>query len=278
MTITDSKEVGLAIGQILGSQLFGFEDLHYGYWTPDLAVTIGNFKVAQERYSRFLISQIPPSVKSILDVGAGSGTQAERLLNLGFQVDCVSPSRYLAQKIQERLKDRVALFTRPIEECSFERRYDLILFSESFQYVNMGRALAVATHALSPGGFVLISDFFKKCAAPEGPLGGGHIWPEFEQTIVRAGLTRISDLDITGETAPTMEMFGTVLTATARPVRDLVCGFIQHRHPGLYRFLAWKFKERFRKLENKYFAGALTASSFKQYKTYRTLLYQKTDC
>ncbi|MBI1862397.1 MAG: class I SAM-dependent methyltransferase [Deltaproteobacteria bacterium] len=275
MEVVDSKDVGLAIGQILGAELFGFEDLHYGLWTDSLAPTLRNFAEAQERYSLFLLNRIPPGVKTILDVGAGSGKQAERLIARGYNVDCVSPSLYLSAKIQERLGEKVTLYPSTIESCEPDRKYDLVLFSESFQYVNMELALKKAISVLNPGGHILISDFFKKTAGPEGPLGGGHFIGEFRGLLERLPMTLVSDQDITTETAPTMGMFGQLLDTTARPVKDIICRFIESRHPSLYKFLAWKFRIRFAKLDSKYFQGTLTAESFSQYKTYRLLLLQK---
>lgn len=272
--ITDSKEVGLAIAQILGSELFGFEDLHYGYWTPDLPISLKNFARAQENYSDEILESIPTGVRRVLDVGAGSGMQAERLLKKGYQVDCVSPSAYLAKKIQERLGSQVHVYPLPIEQCTFTTHYDLVLFSESFQYVNMKSALAVAVKSLSPGGYILISDFFRRASGPEGPLGGGHLWSEFQTILADFPLSCLRDRDITNETAPTMGMFGELLDFTARPVKDLICHFIEHRHPSLYKFLAWKFRERFHKIQGKYFSGQLSTENFCRYKTYHLMLYR----
>jgi len=40
-----SRELGLVLAQ----QLLDVEDLHYGLWDPDLALTIGNITLAQQR-------------------------------------------------------------------------------------------------------------------------------------------------------------------------------------------------------------------------------------
>lgn len=279
MEISDSKEVGLAVGQILGSQLFGFDDLHYGYWSEDLPVNIRNFGRAQELYSQMILETIPSGVKTILDVGAGSGKQAERLINHGYHVDCVSPSDYLAERITKRLGNQTTTFHCKIEDFSTDKKYDLVLFSESFQYVDITKTLPKVCEALTPNGYLLICDFFKKNQGTEGPLGGGHFYGEFTDKVARFPLREIKNDDVTDKTAPTMGMFGQILDTTAKPVKDLVGKFIRSRHPTLYQFLMWKFKDRFERLNLKYFRGQLSTETFKEYKTYRLLLFQKlTDC
>lgn len=279
MNIADSKEVGLAIGQILGSKLFGFDDLHYGYWPHDLPVHIRNFARAQELYSDWMIGQIPSRVKRILDVGAGSGTLAQRLLEQRYSVDCVSPSYYLSQRIRERLGHRVEVFDTRIENFKGSQKYDLILFGESFQYVDMKKALRVAMASTTPFGHILICDFFRKSKKSEGPLGGGHEFDEFKKVISVLPLMIVQETDITNETAPTMDMFNQILNDAAKPVRDLICGFIRSRHPTLFQFLTWKFRSRLEKIRFKYFEGHLSAANFRLYKTYRCLLLQKSaDC
>ncbi|NJM94843.1 MAG: hypothetical protein HC842_09440 [Cytophagales bacterium] len=69
----DSKEVGLELGLVLFKFFLKSEYLHYGYFSDGLPIDIQNLKTAQERYTDLLMSQIPATAKSILDVGCGSG-------------------------------------------------------------------------------------------------------------------------------------------------------------------------------------------------------------
>ena len=91
------------LGLILGAKLLKTDDLHYGFWNGGMEVTFANLGAAQEAYTEFLIGRIPAGVKSVLDVGCGTGALAKRLLERGYRVECVTPSDTLADLAVERL-------------------------------------------------------------------------------------------------------------------------------------------------------------------------------
>ena len=129
------KEVGLDIGLAFSKHFYKTEYLHYGYWPEELSVEPANVFQAQENYANFLLKNIPEGVNSILDVGCGSGKFAEKMLDAGYLVDCVSPSPNLTKHVRNRLGDRAEIFESCFEDVRTEKRYDLILCSESFQYL-----------------------------------------------------------------------------------------------------------------------------------------------
>jgi SAM-dependent methyltransferase len=271
----DSKELGLVFGAIWGQHLFKIEDLHYGYWTPDLPVDYFNLGRAQANYSQFLISHLPAGIKTILDVGCGIGTLARNLLNLGYQVDCVSPSPLLTQEARKKLKNGCQIFECGYEELETPNRYDLVLFSESFQYVKMEKAFPQTLRFLREGGYLLISDFFKTDAKGKSALHGGHRLSKFYRLISRYPFQLIQDLDITNQTAPTLTLYHEMLTQVGLPTRDLLWYLLNNNYPRLARLLQWKYREKIEKLNHKYFSGERDAAHFAIFKSYRHLLYQK---
>lgn len=275
MDLADSKEVGLAVGHLLGKHIFQFEELHYGLWDEGLEVKIANYAKAQARYSQHLISHIPDGVQKILDVGSGTGELAQRLITKGYQVTCVSPSTFLTEQVRRRLKDDVMILQDKFESIPESQTYDLLCFSESFQYVDPKLSLPKAARMLVTGGYLLISDFFKRSIA-ESPLGGGHLLSDFNEWMKPLPFEIVLDKDITAQTAPTMQMFGDLLNDVGVPLRDLVCGFIKTRHPQISRLIAWKFRQRFEKINRKFFSSTLNGESFTRHKSYRFLLYRKT--
>ena len=191
MTVkVDSKEVGLVAGLNLFNFFLGTRDLHYGLWQEDLEVCIQNLPEAQRRYSDFLIDHIPEGVKRILDVGCGAGGVARELLARGYQVEGVSPSPLLSDAAQQQAGEGFKIHQGRFEDIGFapDDKFDLVLFSESFQYISLDSVFDNAMRRLNPGGHVLICDFFKTGAPGRSVVGGGHPIDRFMETIEKSGL------------------------------------------------------------------------------------------
>jgi len=273
----DSKEVGLEIGLIIFKYFFKKEHLHYGYWTEDLKRDLSHLPQAQEKYSNFLISHIPAGVKTILDVGSGVGRLADQLINLGYKVDCVLPSEVLIRYARELLGNKSHIFECKYEDLETDSRYDLIVFSESFQYLDIEKSLQNSCKFLNDGGHILISDFFKTEATGESVLGGGHRLNKFYDSVAGFPLKTIKDLDITKETAPTMDLANDLLTKVGLPIWNLIIHYLNSNYQNLAKFLQWKYRNKIAKINRKYFSGGLNAENFAVFKSYRLLLYQKVN-
>jgi SAM-dependent methyltransferase len=270
-----SRERGLVMALIFGRHLFKMQDLHYGYWPDDLAVEWVNFPQAQAAYTEFLVGAIPPSVKTILDVGCGAGNNALRLVEKGYLVDCVSPNGYLTEVAKQRLEGRAQVFECRIEELETDRRYDLILFSESLLFMPLEAALDKALALLNPGGDILITDVFKLPAEGKSPIGGGHRLPVFREVLARLHVEVIQDLDMTARIAPTFDLIGRASDEMIKPAYDLMRTRLGLYHPWISKFLQWKFRDSIEKYERKHFSGRRTGESFLKYKSYRLLLLRK---
>lgn len=270
-----SKEVGLVAGLALGKFFFRAEDLHFGYWPDDLEPAVDNLRAAQEAYSRHLIEQIPEGVQKVLDVGSGGGKLAAALVDQGYSVDCVSPSEYLSGRIEERLGDRVGLYRCKFEKLETGQRYDLILFSESFQYVKIKAALQKSMELLNDEGFILVCDFFRLESGKESIQAGGHDWAIFQARIKDIPVTNKLDIDITGRTAPTIQIWDAFLDEVGLPVRNLMVKYFQTQFPWITRLLGRVFRKRFARIDRDYFSGVSLHQDFLTHKSYRLLLYQK---
>lgn len=273
----DTKEIGLAIGHIVGKYFLKTEDLHYGYWTDDLEVNINNLAKAQDQYSDFILSQIPERTKSILDVGAGAGNITEKLLNNGFEVDCVSPSSFFNGLLNDRLKDRSHIFQSNFEDLSTERKYDLILFSESLSYININKALQKSFELLTDNGYLLICDFFKTDDTKDNQIRGGHKLSSFDKKIDAIPFNKINEIDITDETAPTIQLQYDFVENVVDPIRKLVSRYLFGKYPRLMKVIIWKYRKRLNKLNQRFFSGDINQSTFQKYRTYRLMVYQKNQ-
>lgn len=270
-----SRERGLVMALIFGSHLLKMQDLHYGYWTDDLAVEWANLPQAQAAYTEFLVAAIPPGVKTILDVGCGAGNNALRLVEKGYLVDCVSPNGYLTEAAKQRLAGRAEVFECRIDELETDRRYDLILFSESLLFMPLEAALDKALALLNPGGDILITDVFKLPAEGKSPIGSGHRLPVFREVLARLPVEVIQDLDMTARIAPTFDLIGRACDEMIKPAYDLMRARLGLYHPWILKFLQWKFRDSIEKYERKHFSGRRTGESFLKYKSYRLFLLRK---
>jgi len=273
----DSREIGLEIGLILTRQFLQTDHLHYGLWPDSLEIDLFNLPRAQENYSNFLISHIPAGAVSVLDVGCGVGRFAKTLIDRGYRVDCVSPNPRLAEHARELLSGESHIYECSYEMIQTEKRYDVILFSESFQYVHIGKALWNSNRLLNTGGHLLICDFFKTEAEGKSALGGGHRLSRFYKIISGYPFKLVADIDITGETAPNLTIVDDLLKNVGLPTWNLALDFLNHQYPVFSKLLQWRYRKKIETIHRKYFLGARNAENFATFKSYRLLLYQNTD-
>ena len=205
----DTRAIGLDVGLTFIRWLTGAENLHYGLWTG-LEVTAGNLRAAQDAYTAKLFKLLPKKPARILDIGGGAGETAKKLLALGHAVDIVVPSAFLAGRCRANApKAR-------IHECTFEafegaERFDICLFSESFQYIPLDIALDKALALLRPGGALIIADCFRSeayqgRAAHGAKPGGGHRLEQFRAALAARPVEIAFEEDITDAVAPSIDL------------------------------------------------------------------------
>jgi len=267
--------MGLKIGWIFGEYFLKLEHLHYGYWTGELEEDITNLRFAQEEYVKFILSHIPKGVKTILDVGCGSGRVAHRLFSLGYKVDCVSPNDFLAQQARELIGQKCEIFECKYEDFDTQKRYDMVMFLESFQYIKLEKALFNTAKLLNDGGYLFICDFFRKDVEGRQQQKGGHELKKFFALMEKYPFASLEDLDITEQTAPNIRLLDDAMNRVAKPAIDSIGEFLAQRFPKSVKLVSWKYQKELDKTYKKYFSGGRTAEDFKKFKTYRFLLYRK---
>ncbi len=273
----NSKEVGLEIGLLLARFFVNSEDLHFGYWPDGSPTGFLTFPEAQERHSNLIFENIPEGTKTLLDVGAGSGNLAKKLSDRGYRVDCVSPSSFLSDAIESKLPAESTLYRSTLEDLQTEKSYDLILFSESFQYVKLQQGIAQCERFLNDGGHLLICDFFRLNVGERSPLRGGKKLDNFLKTISEFPFRLETDIDITKETAPTIGILDQFLTEFLEPASSLTGKYLSSNYPLIASLLKWKMRKRLAKISRVYLSGNITAESFIKHKSYRLFLYAKNS-
>ena len=204
----DTNAIGLDAGLGFIRWLTGAENLHYGLWTG-LEAKAENIGAAQSAYTDKLFGYLPPGKLSILDIGGGAGETAKKLIALGHEVEIVVPSPLLADRCRSNAPS-AKVHQMGFEDFASEKRFDLCLFSESFQYIPLDIALDKALAQLNADGHVLIADCFRSEGfAPDGKTrlpGGGHRVTAFAEAIEARPVTVKTQEDITEAVTPSIDI------------------------------------------------------------------------
>jgi hypothetical protein len=170
----------------------------------------------------------------------------------------------------------VTFFECRFEDLQTDKRYDLLLFSESFLFMHLEAALSKSIELLKEGGYMLLSDVFKIVPDGQTAIGGGQHLSVFYETISRFPFHQLKDIDITSRIAPTFTLINNAYAQAIKPAYDLIVARLRTRHPWAMRLLWWTFRRTIQKNEKKHFSGQRTAETFARIKSYRVFLYCKT--
>lgn len=264
------------IGLRLAHKLFGLQYLHYGFFEK-APRTLQGLPDAQEEYVQKVLAQIPnDGIKKVLDVGCGAGGVAKQLIARGYDVTCVDPDPFMLDRTSKATAQKIKPvrgFYETVGELP-SGQFDMVLMSESCQYVPFNLGFAQHRKHLRLGGHVLIADFFKVRPLDFPYLSkSGHPLADFLKEAEQQGFELVRDIDITEETAPTMDIYQDILTNRAFPVAEAVVEYVERKFPWIYRVLRMFVGKKAVFLKQKY--SAQDAETFKKYKSYRILLFKK---
>jgi len=269
-----TKELSLEASYRILKFTTGSEHLHYGLFEPDIPRDFQHLKAAQDRYLERLVELVPAGTRTILDVGAGSGKTAETLIGKGFEVECVTPEHGLARIAEARLDGRAKIHRGRFEDVDITGPYDLVLFSESFQYIPADKALERSIALLKPGGHILISDFFSRAPQPPSPIRGGHGFERWCALYRQLPLDVVSERDITGETAPLHDIALTASREVVGPIYRNGRAAMRARWPWVSRIGEWVFRKDLAKFAKSRLSTDRNAEEFIRAKIYKVYLFQ----
>lgn len=265
------------IGLRLALDLWGMDDLHFGWW-DGLEVIHKNIPAAQKQYIEKIAAHIPEGVQTILDVGCGIGNVALYLREKGYQLECLAPDPKLIEKARERLGDRTQVHISRFEDFETDHRYDLVLMSESCQYIKSGPGLAQAAKFLKPGGTLLAADVFRHLPWPrEKPYisKAGHNIDRFLNSAKENGFTVEERVDITDHVGPTLDLYDDFLQGKVIPIAEAVVEALGRGYPFTTRILGWIWGAKLKFVRKKYRHQDL--KTFREYRKYLLLRFRKNE-
>ena len=212
-------------------EVLGLDHLHYGLWNGE-PINLEGLRVAQQRYEDRLLELIPDGVASVLDVGSGTGVTSARLRSAGYEVEGLSPDPHQESMFRERVPGAPFHLGR-FQEFVPSRSYDLVLMSESAQYVWIDDLFETVRRVVDDG-YWLLADYF---VAPGAEAGRhrGHDLEAFRTKAAAMGYELEHDEDITERVLPTLELGRELLHAYVRPSLNLGRDVLSLRHPWLFR-------------------------------------------
>ncbi len=257
-------------------KLFGLDYLHYGYFEGDLPLTLEGLKIAQQKYTDKIISEFPNEVKSVLDVGCGAGGNAKTMVEKGLQVSCIDPDPYLISKTLEKTNQKIKAYEGLYENVTQvpPESHDLVLMSESCQYISPVEGWDLHRKHVKLNGYVMAVDFFKIKPIDKKYLSkSGHELKSFIEEAEKKGFKLLKKIDITPQTAPTMDLYQSIITEKIFPVFEALFTFINRKFNTIYKVLSYFLKEKVLFLKEKY--SHQDSKIFSEYKGYYILLFQR---
>ena len=246
--------------------------LHYGYWNVDDELNVANLHQAQDRYIEHLISFIPAGVHTVLDVGCGIGGNAVRLTEKGFQVEALSPD--VAQERVFKAKDKVPFHLTKFENFATDKKYDLILMSESSQYIALKEGFAKCRQILNKDGYLLVSDYFlrQKLEKENVFAIGTHLQSEYLQVAAESGFEIVKSDDITLRVTPTLDLAMTKYEEFVKPTLELVDQLLTGWAPIPYKFVQFLAKKPVNNLFDQ--LKLIDSKQFLQHRQYMIYLFK----
>lgn len=246
--------------------------LHYGYWNLNDDLTVENLRRAQERYINYLIDFIPSHVQTILDVGCGIGGNALQLTQAGFNVEALSPDPFQKQRF---IAKGIPFHLIKFENFETSQKYDLILMSESSQYIPIREGFEKCCRLLKEKGYLLVSDYFLKQKLEEGNVFAActHQKNEYLEVAREFGFEAIATENITSRVMPTLDLAKLKYEEYVEPTLELLSRLLRRRLPLPYKILQFlaksQLQEALRQLQ------LIDSQLFLKYRQYMIYLFER---
>ena len=249
--------------------------LHYGYWDrqEEGSLSLSDIREAQSRYTETLLDLIPEDVNTVLDVGCGVGDVSMALSDRGYEVTAISPHEDHRKLFLD--SEDIEYHCVRFEKLDVNRKFDLILMSESQNYFDTDIGFAQCERYLADEGYLLVSGIFRKDDTPEF----SNIPSIEKEYVLRAedyNLTLLESHDITPNVLPTLGFAHNSYKEYVVPSLHILDALFSSLAPLKMKLVRLAFSREIRRLEalKTYYAERLDPHLFENYIRYLRLLFR----
>ncbi len=214
--------------------MFGNNFLHYGYFkqlpADGEAISFAQVKQAMEDYASLLVDRVNPG-ETVLDVGCGMGGLLGLLHAAGARPTGLTPNRSHAAFIRSHWP-QIPLIEGTLESADAAgrvERFDAIVNSESFQYIDLDGGMKRVKMLLAPRGRWIVSDYFR--LRVDARNRSGHLLTDFEAALSRHGFAVRERIDVTEKVVPSLAYARVLAERFALPAAKFYAGKFFLRHP-----------------------------------------------
>ncbi len=275
--IESITEKGINMELFLCSEILRLPSLHFGYWEGNEPLNMENMRKAQVRYNTQLIGHVPPTVNTVLDVGCGIGDISRSLSELGYTVSALSPDANHARVFATTpALQPVQFYHSKFEDLNIDKKFDLILMSESQNYFEKHAGLQQCRRYLNDGGYILICGMFRK-ERNQYFIDMHNVESEYITDAAKAGFALLKNVDITGNVLPTMKFATEQYHSYIVPFLNLANLYYQGVSSFKQRLIQWYFRKEIKNAKriHKYYLEYFDSELFKKNVVYVTHLYKK---
>ncbi|MFQ5797729.1 MAG: class I SAM-dependent methyltransferase [Bacteroidota bacterium] len=275
-----SKKIETNVALIYAMELAKTNYLHAGYWQEGEELNLKNLQVAQERYVDKLIQFIPRGVQTTLDVGCGVGGNAIKLKEKGFEVEGLAPDPYQEKLFKKNTSHEIPFHLTTFEDFTSHKKFDLVMMSESVEYIPLKAGFEKSREVLKEEGFLLAADIFKKEDAPEVRHKRRlqpHLLEEYLQCASSFGFRLIKKECISSQVLPTVILGNTAYTDYLQPTLKTIFLALKTGRPWLYRLIKLLYRPQVKSLEMFLEKSPISTEPFLKYLTYMIFLFQKNS-
>ena len=219
--------------------------LHYGWFAEPSLVgdSLAELRLGQAAFTAEVLKLVGSQAGHVLDVGTGRGETARALADTGATVVTLSPDRNQGEWLARSPHPGVVFEPLRFEDFGANSReaFDVVVFSESSNYVAMDNLLAHSAALTKPAGSLVIAAPFLR-GQSSATYRDMHCLSELRAKVARTAWRIREEHDFTDNVAPTLRIGQRLIERSVVPSARAVDRYVARHGPLPLQLLGWLFQ------------------------------------